>query len=889
VKKILTLLFITLISTEIFSQNQVIYDKTENKTFTVSSQNADAWLNQILQTLARAYGKPTSAVRFQFAFEQNNQISTRGNQLNFFASIKKIKITGDCKYKHFGLEDLLVPEKLDFELKWLKGNQILGNYTLRNVKINSGETEILNKTITDTLHGTNYSISLENYVFNYTGNNVNELNDKVNQIDTYHSQLEIVSRKITEITQINSEPEDLRRMPNLDKIYDYKNIATSNLDLIRNTENQGFYKNLVQKGEDPSEFSKKIEQLEHKSRKLLTNSEDVLSHLDEIYYNRGMEMLSRNNPGGADQMFNVSIQKNPNFAPSHFQLARLYYNGGNVGRAIDKIFEIRRMNPDPQTKQQTIEFADGIYKDFILQANDLNNRGMFDRAMAVLADAKKLCTDFPEVRCLANMDNEYSRAVNGKYDIILHDFDASFKANKLVDAEKIINVAKNYRESNMMFLPDDGDIVDRLNDLYFKYISLAESENKQLLYDKAMSHLIEAQRICTSYREMTCSPELDTQYLIANTGIYQRKLNESEKKFREANYDASENALNDAMAYRLKYGVNPDNREQEMQIAIKQKIHDKLIADALKLEQNKNFESALQKYKDARNLENQFSISPNKFLEKYINGSAKSLIIQKIAEGESAVAINDLTKARNSYSRAQLLQGEYPLADDREINKALGTLKDKIFKQECINAQTEYDKIIAGALSFEAVKDYISADNTINEALKYSSDFPYCGINIKPALDKKHEIEDAVTYSKKMNTLFNSIKNSDFQTAINLYIDASEFYKSKNIVRYGTQHDDLYSFILKQNSNFINFTAGWYMDKKEFDKVQELFKVLKTRNFDKSYTENNQKKFAALMAQKDYSENPAAEYKSNITKYFGDDKFFKAFGKEYKKQWKRLK
>jgi hypothetical protein len=236
-----------------------------------------------------------------------------------------------------------------------------------------------------------------------------------------------------------------------------------------------------------------------------------------------------------------------------------------------------------------------------------------------------------------------------------------------------------------------------------------------------------------------------------------------------------------------------------------------------------------------------------------------------------------------------LMQGEYNLLDDREINKALAALKDKIFKQECINAQNEYDQIMARAASLESTKDYISCDNTLNEALSYAGQYPNCGIITKYATDKKNEISDAVNYGKKINTSFASVKNSDYQSAINQYIDATEFYISKNVGRFGIQHDDLYSFVLKQNSNFVNFAIGWYIDTKDFKKAEELLKVLKTRNYDKSYTENNQKRFAALMAQKDFSENPTGDYKSNIIKYFGEDKFFKYFAKEYKKQWKKLK
>jgi hypothetical protein len=818
-----------------------------------------------------------------------NQISKRGDNLNFNASVSKIRVSGDCKYKNFGLEDLLIPEKLDFDLKWLKGNQTVKKYSFKNVKINSEEIEILNKSILDTIHASSYSMSVENMIFSFTGNNINKLNEKVSQIDVYFSQSEIVDKKLAELNNINADPDAMRRNPDLDKINNIKRIAEYDLELVRNLKNQNFYKNLVQKGEDPDQISKKADQIEDKSHNLIHICEDIFNHLDEIYYNRAMEMLSHNNVAGAEQFLNKSIQQNSNFAPSHFQLAKIFYIEGNSQAAINKIFEIRQMNPDPQTKSQTIEFANGIYKDFLLQASDLNSRGQFDKAIAVLSDAKHLCTDFPEVQCLSNMDSEYSQAVNGKYDIILHNFDGAFAANKLGDAEQFIVAAENYRQNNLQILSDGGDITEKINKLYTKYLNTAQNENKQMLYEKALTHLSEAQRICNNYHEISCTPELSNEFMTANTGIYNQKLSDADKKFHAGNYEAAENSLNDAASYRSKSSINQDKRENDLLIGIKQKIHDKLISDAQKLEIGKNFETALQKYKDARTMESQFSIISNKSIEKYITGAAKSLILQKLSEGETLVNSNNLTGARGSYNQAQLLQSEYSLSTDRDIIKVVNALKDKIFKQECLNAQSDYDKIFAKSLSFETVKDYISEDNTLNEALKQSSNFPYCGLMTKPALDKKHEIEDAVTYSKKINTLFDCVKNSDYQTSINLYIDATEFYKSQNISRYNIQHDDLYTFILKQNSNFVNFACGWYIDNKDYDKAVELFKVLKSRNYDRSYTENNQIKFASAAASKDFSENPSSDYKANIIKYFGEDNFFKYFTKAYKKQWKRLK
>jgi len=872
-----------------FSQSQIIFNKTDTKSYLIRyEQGGNNIKNQILKKLAKAYKKPVGSVQLTFSFKQKRQILKRGNKLEFNASMNDITLSGDNMYREFNVGKTLIPGKISFTLQWLKGNTIINTYAFNNIVVSNKFISLVNMTTNDSLQGGNHKIRLVNKVFDYTLLNQQKFNTQVNLIDDYYDENIIARNKIRRLNNINIDENYLKNLENLNDLYRFRDTANHYIKYVANVKQKNFYKKLRLNTFDPAGLKNKLNRVTSKANNLRNICVNIIENFDRIYYERGLEMLAQHKPSRADYFFNKSLEINPKFAPSHFQLARLYYNSGHLDKAVNKVFEIRGMNPDTETKLQTVELARGIYGDLLLDASEFNNSNRFDDAFAALDRAEEICREFPEVHCRQSMDIEFSRAINGKYQLILRDIDVNLRNNNLNEAQKLINIGLDYANKNRTFISNNNDVADRISNLYSKYIANGKKYIFQYNYNAAINELDNAARICNGYKEISCTSELTNTFLDARNGMYNSYIKQAESNFRKANNNKAEDFINQAIAYREKYNLKQNAKEDRLFLDIKQSIYANLIDDGKSLSNMGNYKNALAKYDEADELEKSYGLRSNTKLKTYINTAATKMVTQVIDNGENKVKVNNLSSARTLYSDAKSIVSKYSLDNNSIIRNKLAGLKEKIFERECINAQNAYNKYSNEAMNLIANKKYIDADNKIDKAFSHSESYAQCEIDTRTLQERKDYISPAVKYLKKTISVNEYIKRNNFKTATTVYMSAEEYYKVQNLKNFGINHILLFDFIQSSYTSYIIYGVGFYNHNKEFNKALDLLRELSRRKAKKKYSKEAQTSLATDMATHDFGQNPNGNYKSNIARYTAGDKFLKYFKKAYKKQWKRL-
>jgi len=874
------------------AQSKVIFERTETAKYVIRSTSADNLAKKaIMSRLAKGYSKSPSSLKINFSFQETKQILKNNQNLTFLVSLSRMKITGDTKYKGFPVGEFLIPAQMSMDLDWKKKNgTLMQNYKFNRINVKAkGVTEAVNKTVRDSTGSSFYIIKTKNKNFIYEASAQRKFEKKANYIDQYYSEIDKIERKVKAIEKINPNEETMRHLEHIEVVYDYKDLASKSLVFAENIERKDFYTSLPLNRIDPMQMKQKVENLISKSKALLHSAEHIISELHLIYYDKGMEEITHGHFGEADRFFKLSIKQKPEFTPPHYQIAKMLYNSGHTADAVNEIFEIRGMNPDPQTKQLTIELGNGIYRDYVLLAADLNNARKYDQALSVLKSAKMLCTDFPEVACRATMDAEYEKAIWGKYDIILANADNQFNNKKLYDAEQILLSAKDFKDMNSYVIKTNEDIIKRLEKIYFKHIDIGNALISRKDFNKSLKSLEEAQRICSTYPELVCTQELNQSFFDARMGEYSQMLTKAENSYNANRIDDSERNLNSAISYRKQYNLTKDEYENILFKKIQQKRYDNAIKKGLLYEKSHNYKEALSEYDKARSISGLATISTNKYLTRYIEKASENYILQLCSSGEREVLVNKLPQARSFYTKAIDIQNIYNHNSTKQVNAALEQLKDKIFKQECVNAQDKFNGIMSQATKHIAGKRYIKATEKINEALLHAQKFSFCGINTQNANNTKSDIADGVSYEGNMNEVKNNIRSQRYQAAINSYISTSELFDSKNIKRYNIVHKELYDFILQErNGSFSNVAAEYYTDKNEFAKALQLLKTLKSSSFSRSSTKVVQTKLGTALASKDFKNTPTQEWKTGVAHYTAGDRYYKYLKKAYKKQWKRL-
>ena len=889
-KKLYFLIVFTLIfSFGIDAQSQIIFDKQDVLTFLIRyDQGQSSIKNQIFRKIAQGYSKPISNVSLTFSFKQHRQILKRSNRLEFIVNISDVRITGDNMYRDFNVGETLVPKKISFSLQWLKGNQVISNYTFNDVNVTGTNVELVHMTVTDTLNSDNYTIKLLNKVFDYTVQNKQEFDNKSIMIDEYYDENMNAKNRLRQINTVNANKDYLSHLENLNELYRIRDTANSAEVYVNTVKQKDLFRFLPLNTYDPAGLKNKLNQINTKAQVLKEVCNELIANFDQIYYKRGIEMLARHNPGQADFYFNKSIEINPGYTPSHFQLARLYYNSGYIDKALNKLFQIRGMNPDTETKIQTVELARGIYNDFLLNAGEMNNNGKYEDAIGTLTKAAQICRDFPEVRCRQNMDIEMARAIKGKYLLILNTADINFRNNNLPEAERIINDAINFAHQNRDFIEDDSEIKNKILTLYNRYIERGNKLTYNKKYNESINEYDNAARICNGYQQINCSDALTKGFYKARSGIYYSYLNNAEKSFRSAKNEDAEIFADKAIAYRKKYDLKQSTKEDRLFLSVKQAIYNNVIAEGKKFAISRRYQDALDNYDRAAKIQTEFSIRKNLKLDAYVNYAAENLVVEKITQGKNKVKVNNLQLARQFYNESRILSEKYGVENNPKVYQAKTELKKLIFKRECINAQNSYDEIVNQAFDLVNSQKYIEADKKLDIALNHAKKYTQCEIDTKKAANKKDYIYPAVKYLNDIGTVQNYLQRKNYKSAVGTYISAERYYEVQKINEYGIKHIALFDFIQKSYSDFIIYSVGYYTHNKDYDKALDLLRELSRRQTKSKYTKEMQTVLATDMATKDFNTDPKGNYKTYIAKYTGGNSFFKYFKKAYKNQWKNL-
>lgn len=884
---ILSVLF-TFIGLVLSGQSQVIFTKKITETYIIEhTGGADSDTDAIVHILARGNNTSFYNVEVGFSFKEKRRIMRRGNEQILTVDLSDINFTGDNSYKGFPVNDYLLPELLDFKLKWFKGNQLIATHTFENANLSGSEIEIARVNEADTLGGNNYKIRTSDKLFKYTAENKRNLTNYANQIDDYYEDAQVIENKTDEIESVNSSEEYLKRLQNLNDLYDLRRDAKEALDLIETVESEDYYRQLPLNRIDPAQLNRKMDNLHRSAKSLFDACDRIISNLHVVYLERGMEMLAARRPERADFYFNKSIEIRPDFAPAHFQLARLYYNGGFTDQALVKLYEIRKMTPDYQTKQQADELAQGIYNEFLLEANALNSDGRFDDALGVLSRAREICHTFKDVMCHKNMDAETGRAVNGKYQLILSDIDNALNRKHFDEAEKRINAAIDYYRANQTFFANDNDIADRVNELYFGYIDEGNDKLNKENFEQAENDFLTAGRICRTYNHINCSDHYTEGINKARRGIYNTMLEKADSYYYSRQYHLANSQLDKTKAYREKYKLSKNSREDVLFLKIKQAIYDELVAEGKKFKNAKNYASALNSFDSAKTIEDRYGIKTNRYLNGYISASAKEYIVQILEEGLRYVDINNLPQARKKYSYARELEKKYNLVGNKTLSRKFAELKDRIFAQECINAQNEYDQIYKDALAKSNTRSYIEAENLLGKAIHHAYKYSQCEINTQNAKDKKKEIAPAANYMRQIQEINNDLANGLYQSVIEKYIAAGDYFNKNKVMRFGLNRNDLYTFISSKNSHFINYGITYYLEKRDLEKSYSLLQILEKRAFRKSNTKENQFVMGREFAKRDYAQNPQANFRDNLKRYV-KSWFYVYFKRAYRRQWRKM-
>ncbi|WP_299704940.1 hypothetical protein [uncultured Pontibacter sp.] len=430
------------------------------------------------------------------------------------------------------------------------------------------------------------------------------------------------------------------------------------------------------------------------------------------------------------------------------------------------------------------------------------------------------------------------------------------------------------------------------HDIYSAFVTEGHAFNSQGDYRSAVAAYADARTLCSTIGGLRCNlPALNDGEGRAVYGYYRSMVDEGKRFLSKGDLAQADQLADEAYAFQRQYDylLRDAPEAAELQGQVKYQYYVQHIDKGRQAMKATDYRFALNQFEAALALEQNYTFQPFRELGKLAQQAAKPILLSQLSDGYVQAMNNRLADARAIATSAESMRTRYALEQDAEVQAKYVQLRDRIFTQECLNVQADYDRHYQNAQALVREKKFIAADQAYQAAIKAAGAKATCMNSTFTADDGRHAIASAVAYQRMLEDVNRMVASGRYTDAIQKYNDAEQHYLGQSIGKFGLNHISLYNFSREQNS--LPFTAAVVA---HFTSIQQekaalqLLTTLLNKGYAKGKTKKVQQQLGIQLAKKDasniYSESP----KVMAANYTQGDKKLKKLGKAYEKEYKKL-
>lgn len=691
------------------AQQVVVHDTTYRFVYMVSkSTTTNPVLTHFLNDLSQKtkIGDPY----FKYTFAVNlytTQLDTSQSQIN--CSISKESIQGNIDYLGFDIGEKLFPNKINVIIAVdvdgknqkfpIQGSLVNKQTNLERILISNSTSKRINPTLT-----------IIDNVFDEQWQTAVAL--QMHAIETYHQADSLISSWDTLIRKINLEKTEL--IPLLD--YELDDLMTE----IRKFNDLNLVSLLNLSQNDPEYIAQKITEINIKAAQKQVLLNEYLMNIDQRFVIDARKYKERGNILQSIYLYNKAIEYHRYNVVALNELAKLYYEIGNLESAAKLIKQIYTTTyPDDYQYQKSHETGDFLYKKIVNQGNDMLVAQNFAEAIKIYEYANIFCDSIPEPICNISHKMGITKAKNGIYLSYLSVIEKAIKGNLFSIAQNYSMEAHKYQQLNIKEIPSDEDLQKLVDLIVSKQVaqSLQLIQSKQFI--KALSRLESADSIGSKFR-----PDFKLQVLSeyrskAANGALLELTNEVDKALKLQDRYVAQKNYDKATQFKQQYQqfITDTSSLIHAYRGIKALDYNSLVNDGDLMYRLDLFQNALEKYIEAKTLEQKYQLTPVKNLDSTISGMSKPLIFNYLSVSRQKIWGNDFFAAKQFYFKADTLAHSSLLMNDSAVKSDLEQTKLTLDRQWCISKTKKYSDLFENFTLLKQQRLYGAASQNIDSIL----------------------------------------------------------------------------------------------------------------------------------------------------------------------------
>jgi len=839
--------------------------------------------NEILRELAKDVLREPWFVILNIKFDLGILIRQRypNTQLQIF--FKNPVVFGDIRYRRFSIADVLIPTRMNFDLKWaLKSDT--SNFTsasFKDIAVGVRDSLVLSATVAPFDANTD-TLMIGEVALYYDENALNAFNARIQLINDYYASvalLDTLERMANDI-DIN----DASALPVL-----YMKVTEFN-KVVDRIDSRSFSERLLKDGFDPKGLTDKFLLFYKFSRSITFTLQDQLNKTGAIPWSGNLDPLAGYFTG---RMLSYVLQSHimDNIQGDIYQdyLDRYYdrYAFANEAEVLGQI--LGKMFPDAKP-DTLVSFVSGkLFSSYCRRARQLINQDQYASAFVLMENARRLASAGSSPS--AEGDAVLTDAAHGIFNSYVGIALSCVRSGKYLMADEYLAKAEGYRHLHADLIRSDSLYKAVFSELFF----LRNRDCDQLLSARNFGEALNCyQAIERSYDKqnlINIEAALRVKKEQAKTGLFFSLASRTSMALIHNQQDSALAFYDQAELLQKELGGNPEIflTLDSLSIPIGKIRYRQYLNDGIQALEQRHFLYALTQLNNAKRLLEHLGIAPDNEYNSLYRTAIKQVLLIQLSSSQKQIWLNQFDSVRANMHRIKTIGSQFGLMQDPDFIAALDRYSGKIQEQHCRNFYDSIGLMLIRADRNIALKNFLNASQILRQVLALSALRKDCMFPETPVRDTLAKYQRAAEYQQRLMDVNSNLIVGSYHTALQILSENELFYQTWQLNRFGFPQIPMYDFIKERaNPYFTEKVIGYYYGKAEFREAFRYLQLMKFQGFPERSISSTMDQLARRMASEDFRTKWQEVPESILDGYTGNDSWYGVFRLAYLNEWKRL-
>lgn len=619
-----------------------------------------------------------------------------------------------------------------------------------------------------------------------------------------------------------------------------------------------------------------------------------------LYYVKGVSLLSNGKTKEAYQYLQKAVSTNPDNVMANYELSKISLDSGQIIRCSDRLTNIiSTMHPTEDEQLLCQNLMGYAYDKNLLQSLSLIKQGKYAYAYDILKELDIWCKKDPFGICRGNIvKKNIEICQKGIYDNHIDITKKAISKGELIVAGDFVKNTYDYFQRNREGISDTASfesVVHTVVDGYIKQAKdLPEAKNSEVRNDllfkaKELSAMVGGSyetEVLKQIAAIQCTTfgtdvKLDSIENIAKNNGYsidykdyvKDTVSEPEEEVEQIEKDYIATFENKQPAQSVAAAVNKTK-------TINKEVDDKFF-ETRQLMQVNNYEKALEVLEKANRLAKMEGDKEQVAL--MYKKAIREITAKRMSKAEYCIFKGDVKQADSLVALTNDLIEAYNMKEDSAIVRIMNSYLRAIDNKVCQKKQDEINTMVLDVLDAIQRNDFYTADTYITKAMQIKGNNE-CRLDKSRIRALKRRIEEPLEYVQQKEDIQNILEQKDTMKFFIEYAKLEHFYNTHKLSDLSVQHKDLRNVMTEFNDdNLAIKTTEDLVKYKQYEGAIESLGALKNMGYKAKKTKKAQKRIAKMMAFDNIKRQEKIEQSYRINDKYTNDKWFKYFLKQYKK------